>query len=207
MVSKAMTVMAQHTMLALTCLAFSMAIAQPKPTAAEFSDLVKSLMVPVGSAPAPPDWNLGAHPALRWKSAAPQPARYVVKDGLPIARVGVVRITTDGQMITTQHGEPVQWEVTLAGSQTGPLEASLRTGLPMGSGMNPAIDLKAAGFRVRALCKPTLVSMGTELFALEKPGYRPVILAHEWGQAGRTGTHVELTLFYTKQRAAKLQCQ
>ena len=82
MVSRAIALMAQHAILALTCLASDIAIAQPKPATAEFSDLVKSLLVPVGSAPAPPDWSLGAHPALRWRSATPQPSEaHLARDG------------------------------------------------------------------------------------------------------------------------------
>jgi hypothetical protein len=54
---------------------------------AEFSERVKSLLVPVGSVSAPPDWCLSAHPALHWKSLTPQPPEaYMARDGLSMAR-------------------------------------------------------------------------------------------------------------------------
>jgi hypothetical protein len=206
MVSSSITIMAQHTVLALTCLASSIAISQPKPAAAEFSDLVKSLLVPVGPASALPDWSLSAHPALRWKSAAPQPSQaHLAKDGLPVARVGVVRITIGGQI--THHRsdrQPGQWDVVLAGNRSTPLEARLGMHDP-GGASGWAASLKAAGFKVKALCKAPFVSSGTVVYAIETAGYRPAVLAEEWS-AGSAGTSTLLTIAYSKQRAAKLQC-
>ena len=208
MVSSRITIMAQHTVLALTCLASSMAFAQPKPAAAEFSDLVKSLLVPVGSAPAPPDWNLGAHPALRWKSAAPQPSEaHLARDGLPMARLGVVHMTVDGKIThkrADRPGQPGQWNVVLAGSRSAPLEARLDMHDAAGAS-GWAASLKKAGFKVKALCKAPFISSGTVVYAIETVGYRPALLAEEWS-AGSGGTSTQLTIAYTKQRAAKLQC-
>ncbi|UUZ76345.1 hypothetical protein LP414_00475 [Polaromonas sp. P1(28)-13] len=82
-----MTNVAQQAVLALACLTASAAFAQSQPMTAEFSELVKSLLVPVGSVSAPPDWCLSAHPALRWKSLTPQPPEaYMARDGLSMAR-------------------------------------------------------------------------------------------------------------------------
>lgn len=208
MVSSRITIMAKHTVLALTCLASSMAIAQPKPAAAEFSDLMKSLMVPVGPSATPPDWSLGAHPALRWKSAAPQPSEaQLARDGLPMARSGVVHMTVDGKSTHKRGdrpGQPGQWNVVLAGSRSAPLEARLDMHDPAGA-RGWAARLKEAGFKVKALCKAPFVSSGTVVYAIETAGYRPALLAEEWS-AGSAGTSTLLTIAYTKQRAAKLQC-
>jgi hypothetical protein len=209
MVSSRITLRAQHTVLALTCLVSSMAMAQPKPATAEFSDLVKSLLVPVGSASAPPDWNLGAHPALRWKSATPQPSEaHLARDGLPVARLGVVQVTVDGKITHKRGdgpGQPGQWNVMLAGSRNAPLEARLDMHDPAGAS-GWAAKLKTAGFKLKALCKAPFVSSGTVVYAIETAGYRPAVLAEEWS-AGSAGTSTLLTIPYSKQRAAKLKCE
>jgi hypothetical protein len=208
MVSSQITIMALHIMVALTCLASSMAIAQPTPAAAEFSDLMKSLMVPVGPPATPPDWSLGEHPALRWKSATPQPSEvHLARDELPMARLGVVHVTVDGKIThkrADRPGQPGQWNVVLAGSRSAPLEARLDMHDPAGAS-GWAANLKAAGFKVKALCKAPFVSSGTAVYAIEAAGYRPALLAEEWS-AGSAGTSTQLTIAYTKQRAEKLQC-
>lgn len=209
MVSRLITLIAQHIVLTLSCLASSMAFAQPTPATAEFSDLVKSLLVPVGSAPAPPDWNLGAHPALRWKSATPQPsAADLTRDGLPMARLGVVHMTVHGKIThkrADRPGQPGQWNVMLAGSRGAPLEARLDMHDPAGAS-GWAARLKEAAFKVKTLCKAPFVSSGTVVYAIETAGYRPAVLAEEWS-SGSAGTSTLLTIAYTKQRAAKLKCQ
>ncbi len=206
MVSRPITLMAQHTVLALTCLASSIAFAQPKPATAEFSDLVKSLLVPTDSVSAAPDWNLGGHPALRWKSATPQPSEaYLVKDGLPMARLGVVRMTVGGKFTHERSDrQPGQWDVVMAGNRSTPLEARLGMHDP-GGASGWAARLQAAGFKVKALCKTPSVSSGTVVYAIETAGYLPATLAEEWS-AGSGGTSTQLTIAYSKQRAAKLQC-
>lgn len=208
MVSRPITRMAQYTVLALSCLASSIAFAQPKPATAEFSDLVKSLLVPTDSVSAAPDWNLSGHPALRWKNATPQPSEaYLVKDGLPMARLGVVHMTVDGKITHkrgNRPGQPGQWNVALAGSRSSPLEARLDMHDPAGAS-GWAATLKDAGFKVKALCKTPSVSSGTVVYAIETAGYLPATLAEEWS-AGSGGTSTQLTIAYSKQRAAKLQC-
>jgi len=170
--------------------------AQTNSAAADFGELVKSLLVPEG---AEPSWNLGAHPAVRWKSPAPVPAEaYLVNDGLPMSRTGVVHITHSRD--TSQRS---QWGITLAGSRASPMESSL--GTDDDSGIWPPDALEAAGFKLKELCKPEFASSGTALYEISAAGYRPAVLAHEWS-SGSAGTSRVLTLVYTKQRAAKLKC-
>ena len=208
MVPRPITLMAQHTVLALTCLACSIAFAQPKLAATDFGDLVKSLLVPVGSASAAPDWNLGAHPALRWKSATPQPSEaHLARDGLAVARLGVVHVTVNGKITHKRDdrpNQPGQWTVMLAGSRSAPMEVRLDMHDPAGAS-GWAVPLKEAGFKVKALCKAPSVSSGTVVYAIETAGYLPATLAEEWS-AGSGGTSTQLTIAYSKQRAAKLQC-
>jgi len=171
---------------------------QTNSSAAELGGLVKSLLVPARAAPS---WNLGAHPAVRWKSPTPKPAGTdLVKDGLPMSRTGVVQITHSSD--TSQSS---QWHVTMAGSRASPLESSLSLDRHGESGIWPD-DLKAAGFKVKALCKSEFSSSGTELYEISAAGYRPAVLAHEWS-SGSAGTWMALTFAYTKQRAAKLKCE
>lgn len=174
--------------------------AQTNSSAADLGGLVKSLLVPAGAAPS---WNLGAHPAVRWKSPAPMPAEaYLVKDGLPMSRTGVVHITH-----SSDTSQPSQWGITLAGSRASPLETNLsldRYG-ESDNGIWPD-DLKAAGFKLKALCKPEFISSGKALYEISAAGYRPAVLAHEWS-SGSAGTWMALTFAYTKQRAVKLKCE
>lgn len=179
--------------------------AQTNSSAADLGDLVKSFLVPAGAAVG---WNLGAHPAVRWKSPAPKPTEaYLVKDGLPMSRTGVVQITVKGQVThSSDTNQPGQWDVTLAGSRASPLEFSLSMHSPGGEmGIVPPDDLKAAGFKVKTLCKSKFISSGISLYEIGAAGYRPAVLAHDWS-AGSAGTSSALTFVYTKQRAAKLKC-
>jgi hypothetical protein len=73
-------------------------------------------------------------------------------------------------------------------------------------GLDPEAALKAAGFKVKALCKPGGISSGTTLYAIEAAGHRPALLAHEWS-SGSAGTWMNLSVAYTKQRGARLKCE
>lgn len=171
--------------------------AQTHSSAADLGGLVKSLLVPAGAAPS---WNLGAHPAVRWKSPAPEPAGTdLVKDGLPMSRTGVVQIIHSDGTSDTSH-------ITLAGSRASPLESSLSMDKQGESGIYSLDDLKVAGFKLKALCKPEFISSGTALYEISAAGYRPAVLAHEWS-SGSAGIWEALTFAYTKQRAAKLKCE
>jgi hypothetical protein len=146
---------------------------------------------------------------VRWKSPAPEPAEaYLVEDGLLMSRTGVVQITVDGQLThRNDTNQPGQWNVTLAGSRASPLEFNLSIHSPGGEmGIVPPDDFKAAGFKVKTLCKSGEISSGTSLYEIGAAGYRPAVLAHEWS-AGSAGTSSALTFAYTKQRAAKLKCE
>ena len=184
------------------------AFAQARNHAVDFAELVKVLLVPVAAKPDPPSWNLGAHPAIRWKSSAPQSAgAALAKDGLPLSRTGAVQITVGGQ-VTHRRGtrQPGQWNVVLAGSNTFPMEVRLTMDAQAEGGIAPNDALRAAGFKVRALCKPGGISSGTAVYAVEAPGYRPVAMSHEWS-SGSAGTWAELRFAYTKPRAAKFRCE
>lgn len=172
--------------------------AQTNSSAADFGDLVRSLLVPAGVAPS---WNLGAHPSVHWKSPTPKPSEaHLAKDGLPMSRIGVVQIA-DG--VGTNQSS--QWTVAVAGSRASPLESSLSMGKQGDSGFHGPEELEAAGFKLKALCKPEFIGSGTVLYEISAAGYQPAVLAHEWS-SGSAGTWMGLTLAYTKQRAAKLRC-
>lgn len=208
MCSEFLTLSTRYVGLVIYALASSGALAQEKSLGADFPELVKSFLVPASAIPEPPNWSLGAHPAVRWKSPAPQPAdARLVKSGLPMAREGIVQITVDGQVTHQRKGaQPGLWEVTLAGSRASPLEVHLAMEQHADGGLWPADVLKSAGFKVKVLCKPGGISSGTALYAIQTTGYRPVVLAHEWS-GGSAGTWMSLTFAYTKQRASKLHCE
>lgn len=181
------------------------ALAQPR--SVEFVELVKAVMVPVAEKPDPPSWNLGANPAIRWKSATPAPAAAsLVKDGLPLAREGSAQVTVGGK-VTHLRGrkEPGRWNVTLAGTSAYPMEFHLAMDSQADSGIAPAEELSAAGFKVKALCQPVHISSGKTVYAVEAPGYRAVVMSHEWS-AGSGGTWMEVKLAYVKSRVAKMRC-
>ena len=116
--SKLLAICSQCVAIFICANAPTVIAAQTNSSVADFGDLVKSFLIP---ASAVPSWNLGAHPAVRWKSPAPKPAGTdLVKDGLPMSRTGVVQITHSSD--TSQSS---QWDVTLAGSRASPLESSL----------------------------------------------------------------------------------
>jgi hypothetical protein len=178
--------------------------AQTTSSVADFGELVKSFLIPANAVPS---WNLGGHPAVRWESSGPKPAAAdLVKDGLPMSRTGAVQITVDGQVThRSDANQPGLWNVTLAGSSASPLEFRFRMDRQGAIGIGQPDALKAAGFKVKALCKPEYMSSGTALYEIEAAGYRPAVLAHEWS-SGSAGTWVALTFAYTKERAAKLKC-
>ena len=74
------------------------------------------------------------------------------------------------------------------------------------SGIYPPDALKAAGFKLKALCKPEFISSGTALYEISAAGYRPAVLAHVWS-SGSAGDWMALTFACTKQRVAKLKCE
>ncbi|MGH8614307.1 MAG: hypothetical protein ACREYF_20335 [Gammaproteobacteria bacterium] len=197
--SRSLAIVIHRIALATCCFAPAIALAQAGSSVAEFGDLVKSLLVPASAKPDPPSWSLGAHPAVRWNSATPQPSEaHLVNDGLPMSRTGVAQIAVKGQ-----------WNVTLAGSLASPLEVRLEMAQFDSSGgwLDPAAVLKeAGGFKVEATCKSGEISSGTSLYAVETAGYRPVLLAHTWS-SGTAGTWMGMTFAYTKERAAKLKCE
>ena len=196
--SKLLSIWGQCVAIFICANAPTVIAAQTNSSAADFGELVRSLLVPAG---ATPSWNLGAHPAVRWKSPAPKPAGTdLVKNGLPMSRTGVVQITHSSD--TSQSS---QWDITLAGSRASPLESSLSLG-ERDSGIYPPDDLKAAGFKLKALCEPGGISSGTALYEISAAGYRPAVLAYEWS-GGSAGTSEYLAFAYTKQRAAKLKCE
>ena len=197
--SKLLAICSQCVAIFICANAPTVIAAQTNSSAADFGELVRSLLVPAGAAPS---WNLGAHPAVRWKSPAPMPAGTdLVKDGLPMSRTGVVQIT-----YSNDSSQSSQWDVTLAGSRAAPLESSLSMDKQGDSGIYPPDALKAAGFKLKALCKPEFISSGTALYEISAAGYRPAVLAHEWS-SGSAGDWMALTFAYTKQRAAKLKCE
>jgi hypothetical protein len=197
--SKLLAICSQCVAIFICANAPTVIAAQTNSSVADFGDLVKSFLIP---ASAVPSWNLGAHPAVRWESPTPKPAGTdLAKDGLPMSRTGVVQISHSSD--TSQSS---QWDVTLAGSRTSPLETSLSMDKQGESGIYPPDDLKAAGFKLKALCEPGGISSGTALYEISAAGYRPAVLAHEWS-SGSAGTWMALTFAYTKQRAAKLKCE
>ncbi len=208
MKSRLLAFVIQCIALPICCLAPGVTLAQANSSAAEFGELVRSLLVPTSATPDPPSWGLGAHPAVRWKSPIPQPAEAsLVKDGLPMSRTGVVQITGGGQPThRSSTNQPGQWNLILAGSRASPLEARLAMDRQADAGLDPSAALKAAGFKIEALCEPGGISSGTTLYAVEAAGYRPVLLAHEWS-SGSAGTWMQLTVAYTKQSAARLKCE
>lgn len=208
--SRSLAIVVQCIALATCCFAPGIALAQAGSSVAEFGDLVKSLLVPTSAKPDLPSWGLGAHPAVRWNSATPQPSEaHLVNDGLPMSRTGVTQIAVKGQPTHRADAhQPGQWNVTLAGSLASPLEGRLEMAKfdSAGEWLDPAAVLKAAGFKVEATCKSGEISSGTSLYAVETAGYRPVLLAHTWS-SGSAGTWMGMTFAYTKERAAKLKCE
>ncbi|WP_306536886.1 hypothetical protein [Geobacter sp.] len=124
-----------------------------------------------------------------------------------MARTGVVTITVAGK-VTHRHSanRAGHWNIVLAGSPASSVESRLSMDKQADGGLDPTDALKAAGFKVKALCKPGGISSGTGLYAVEAAGYRPVVMAHEWS-SGSAGSWTSLTFAYTKQRAAKLRCE
>lgn len=139
--SRSLAIVIQCIALATCCFAPGIALAQAGSSVAEFGDLVKSLLVPASAKPDPPSWGLGAHPAVRWNSATPQPSEaHLVNDGLPMSRTGVAQIAVKGQ-----------WNVTLAGSLASPLEVRLEMAKfdSAGGGWIPPQCSKRRGSRSR----------------------------------------------------------
>jgi len=203
--SKLLSICSQCVAIFICANAPTVIAAQTNSSAADFGDLVKSFLIP---ASAVPSWNLGGHPAVRWESSAPRPAGAdLVKDGLPMSRTGAVQITVDGQVThRSDANQPGLWNVTLAGTSASPLEFRFSMDRQGDIGIEQPDALKAAGFKVKALCKSGEISSGTSLYEIGAAGYRPAVLAHEWS-SGSAGTWVALTFAYTKQRAAKLKCE
>ena len=197
--SKLLAICSQWVAIFICASAPTVIAAQTNSSAADFGEVVRSLLVP---ADATPSWTLGAHPAVRWKSPAPEPAGTdLVKNGLPMSRTGAVQIKH-----SRDSSQASQWDVTLAGSRASPLESRLSTGDQGDSGIWPPDALKAAGFKLKALCEPGGISSGTALYEISAAGYRPAVLAHEWS-AGSAGTWMSLIFACTEQRAAKLKCE
>ncbi|MEY4563749.1 MAG: hypothetical protein RLZZ618_3026 [Pseudomonadota bacterium] len=198
---------APFCLLALACFGMNKAAAQ---STVEFSELVKSLMIPAGPTHQLPGWDLPMHPAIRWKDASPRPAgKSSDRDALPMVREGTVFVTVNGQpsYVPIKPGTPASlWHVTLRGSRQGRLEAELAQG-EYGEGTSlPIALLKPAKFQVRSLCKPQGISSGMEVFAVATQGVHPVVLGHEWS-SGSAGTMAWLRFAFTTQRAAKLKCE
>lgn len=179
--------------------------AQTDSSAVDIGDLVKAFLIPAGAVPG---WKMGAHPAVRWSSPAPKPAgAELARDGLPLSRTGTVQITVNGQAShRSDSGQPGLWNVTLAGSSASPQEFRLGMDRQGEIGIEQPDALKAAGLKVKALCKSGEISSGTSLYEIGAAGYRPAVLAHEWS-SGSAGTWVALTFAYTRPRAAKLKCE
>ncbi|HSP30734.1 MAG TPA: hypothetical protein VLO13_01795, partial [Halomonas sp.] len=124
--SKLLAICSQCVAIFICANAPTVIAAQTKSSVANVGDLVKSFLIPAS-------WNLGAHPAVRWKSPAPKPAGTdLVKDGLPMSRTGVVQIT-----YSSDTSQSSQWDVTLAGSRASPIKSSLSMDKQGESGIYP----------------------------------------------------------------------